>query len=226
MKKSVLIIIMLLCALIARSGNIFVGMCLFNTGDSDVTSVECSYQLDDNQAVTQIFYENIPSGSFKNLVFDVPANLIPDGYNQIPWLFMDDYECGVNAPTQALFDEHFDEAATMQIGGSFYTDGDYYCVQVQTVYPNDIVSVKAVATTNEYWTIGEVDDVLHVETFPETSPETSQISLMTIQGKIIKKIVLNNNQIYVGDLPNGVYFVEIKENNGARKVARVIINHK
>ena len=189
MKKSVLVIIMLLCALIARSGNVFVGMCLFNTGDSDVTSVECSYQFD---------------------------------YNQIPWLFMDDYECGVNAPTQAQFDDHFDEPATMQIGGSFYTDGDYYCVQVQAVYPNDIVSVKAVATTNEYWTIGEVDDVLHVE----TSPETSQISLMTIQGKLIKSCVLNNNQIYVGDLPNGVYLVEIKENNGARKVARVIINNK
>ena len=478
--------------------NFEVGMCLFNTGDSDVTSVECSYQFDDNQAVTQTFNENIQSGTFKNIVFDVPANLIPDDYNltininkvngvvdddtsnnsltkrvsvacvpaqrkpmfehfsasscgtcpvlsqamdafcnnnpgrftyvkymmnwpapgdpyytqegnvrrsyygvnQIPWLFLDSYECGVNAPTQALFDEHFDEPATMEIGGSFYTDGnmihvnaeimpfaslddvrvyvsvnenvthnnattngetsfhhvmmkmlpnaqgttmslhagqlerltfdydmssthveemndlevavwiqrhstkrvynssflfetenhpyhpenliaekidntiqasweapsqgnpigyniwlnedlvaenfngtnynfngtdgDYYCVQVQAVYPNDIVSVKAVATTNEHWAMGEIDgetlmvypnpsdDVLHVETFPETC----QISLMTIHGKLIKTCVLNNNQIYVGDLPNGLYIVEIKGNNGARKVARVIINHK
>ena len=474
-----------------------VGMRLFNTGNNDVTSVECSYQFDDNQVVTQTFNESIPSGTFKNLTFDVPANIIPDDYNltininkvngvvdddisnnsmtkkvsvacvpasrtplfehfsasscgtcpvlseamdafcnnnpgmftyvkymmnwpspgdpyytqegntrktyygvnQIPWLFIDSYDCGVNAPSQALFNEHLNESATMEIGGSFYTegsmihinaeimpfaslddvrvyvsvnekvthnnattngetsfhhvimkmlpggngttlslkaghlerltfdydmssthveemndlevavwiqrhstkrvynsrflfetenhpyrpenltvektgntlqasweapsqvsptgyniwlnedliaenfngtnynfngaDGDYYCVQVQAVYPNNMVSVKAVATTNEHWTIDEVDgemlsvypnptdDVLYVV----TSSETSQISLMTIHGKLIKTCVLNNNQIYVGDLPNGVYLVEIKENNGARKIARVIINH-
>lgn len=474
-----------------------VGMRLFNTGNNDVTSVECSYQFDDNQVVTQMFNESIPSGTFKNLTFDVPANIIPDDYNltininkvngvvdddisnnsmtkkvsvacvpasrtplfehfsasscgtcpvlseamdafcnnnpgmftyvkymmnwpspgdpyytqegntrktyygvnQIPWLFIDSYDCGVNAPSQALFNEHLNESATMEIGGSFYTegsmihinaeimpfaslddvrvyvsvnekvthnnattngetafhhvmmkmlpggngttlslkaghlerltfdydmssthveemndlevavwiqrhstkrvynsrflfetenhpyrpenltvektgntlqagweapsqvsptgyniwlnedliaenfngtnynfngaDGDYYCVQVQAVYPNNMVSVKAVATTNEHWTIDEVDgemlsvypnptdDVLYVV----TSSETSQISLMTLHGKLIKTCVLNNNQIYVGDLPNGVYLVEIKENNGARKIARVIINH-
>ena len=474
-----------------------VGMRLFNTGNNDVTSVECSYQFDDNQVVTQTFNESIPSGTFKNLTFDVPANIIPDDYNltininkvngvvdddisnnsmtkkvsvacvpasrtplfehfsasscgtcpvlseamdafcnnnpgmftyvkymmnwpspgdpyytqegntrktyygvnQIPWLFIDSYDCGVNAPSQALFNEHLNESATMEIGGSFYTegsmihvnaeimpfaslddvrvyvsvnekvthnnattngetafhhvmmkmlpggngttlslkaghlerltfdydmssthveemndlevavwiqrhstkrvynsrflfetenhpyrpenltvektgntlqasweapsqvsptgyniwlnedliaenfngtnynfngaDGDYYCVQVQAVYPNNMVSVKAVATTNEHWTIDEVDgemlsvypnptdDVLYVV----TSSETSQISLMTLHGKLIKTCVLNNNQIYVGDLPNGVYLVEIKENNGARKIARVIINH-
>ena len=474
-----------------------VGMRLFNTGNNDVTSVECSYQFDDNQVVTQMFNESIPSGTFKNLTFDVPANIIPDDYNltininkvngvvdddisnnsmtkkvsvacvpasrtplfehfsasscgtcpvlseamdafcnnnpgmftyvkymmnwpspgdpyytqegntrktyygvnQIPWLFIDSYDCGVNAPSQALFNEHLNESATMEIGGSFYAegsmihvnaeimpfaslddvrvyvsvnekvthnnattngetafhhvmmkmlpggngttlslkaghlerltfdydmssthveemndlevavwiqrhstkrvynsrflfetenhpyrpenltvektgntlqasweapsqvsptgyniwlnedliaenfngtnynfngaDGDYYCVQVQAVYPNNMVSVKAVATTNEHWTIDEVDgemlsvypnptdDVLYVV----TSSETSQILLMTIHGKLIKTCVLNNNQIYVGDLPNGVYLVEIKENNGARKIARVIINH-
>ena len=474
-----------------------VGMRLFNTGNNDVTSVECSYQFDDNQVVTQMFNESIPSGTFKNLTFDMPANIIPDDYNltininkvngvvdddisnnsmtkkvsvacvpasrtplfehfsasscgtcpvlseamdafcnnnpgmftyvkymmnwpspgdpyytqegntrktyygvnQIPWLFIDSYDCGVNAPSQALFNEHLNESATMEIGGSFYTegsmihvnaeimpfaslddvrvyvsvnekvthnnattngetsfhhvmmkmlpggngttlslkaghlerltfdydmssthveemndlevavwiqrhstkrvynsrflfetenhpyrpenltvektgntlqasweapsqvsptgyniwlnedliaenfngtnynfndaDGDYYCVQVQAVYPNNMVSVKAVATTNEHWTIDEVDgemlsvypnptdDVLYVV----TSSETSQISLMTLHGKLIKTCVLNNNQIYVGDLPNGVYLVEIKENNGARKIARVIINH-
>ncbi|MBR4838719.1 MAG: T9SS type A sorting domain-containing protein [Bacteroidales bacterium] len=479
-----------------------VGMRLFNTGNYDVTSVECSYQFDDNQVVTQTFNESIPSGTFKNLTFDVPANIIPDDYsltininkvngvvddnttnntmtkkvsvacipasrkplfehfsasscgtcpvlseamdafcnnnpgtftyvkymmnwpppgdpyytqegnirktyydvNQIPWLFMDSYDCGVNAPSQALFNEHLNESATMEIGGSFYTDGsmihinaeimpyaslddvrvyvsvnekithnnattngetsfhhvmmkmlpggqgatmslkaghlerltfdydmssthveemddlevavwiqrhetkrvynsgflfetenhpyhpenltvektgntiqasweapslvtptgyniwlnedliaenfngtnynfngtdgDYYCVQVQAVYPNNIVSVKAVATTNEYWTTGELDcemlsvypnpadGVLHVETFPETSLATCQMSIMNIHGKLFKTCVLNNNQIYVGDLPNGVYFIEIKENNDARKIARVIINHK
>ena len=58
-----------------------VGMRLFNTGNADVTSVECSYQFNGNQTIIQTFNESIPSGTFKNLTFDVPANLIPDTYS-------------------------------------------------------------------------------------------------------------------------------------------------
>lgn len=236
-----------------------VGMRLFNTGDSDVTSVECTYQFNDNQIVTQTFNENISSGTFKNLVFDVPADIVPDDYvltininkvngvvdddisnnslsknvsvacvsaqrkplfehfsasscgtcpvlstamdnfcnqnpgkftyvkymmnwpspgdpyytqegnvrktyygvNQLPWLFMDSYDCGINAPTQALFDEHYNELATMEIGGSFYTEGSMIHV-VADIMPfaslDDVrvyISVNEKVTHNNATTNGE-----------------------------------------------------------------------
>lgn len=467
-----------------------VGMRLFNTGDSDVTSVECTYQFNDNQIVTQTFNENISSGTFKNLVFDVPADIVPDDYvltininkvngvvdddisnnslsknvsvacvpaqrkplfehfsasscgtcpvlstamdnfcnqnpgkftyvkymmnwpspgdpyytqegnvrktyygvNQLPWLFMDSYDCGINAPTQALFDEHYNELATMEIGGSFYTEGSmihvvadimpfailddvrvyisvnekvthnnattngetsfhhvmmkmlpnaqgttmtlkagqlerltfdydmasthveemydlevtvwiqrystkrvfnsefmfetenhpyqpenltvtksgntlyatwdapsqgnpvgyniwlnedlvaqnvnttsydfnnidvdaYYCVQVQAVYPNDIVSVKAVATTNEYWDIQELD-AKTVTVYPNPATDAVYINsssvdmrfiayqIMDINGQIMV-INVKNNQIDISNLSSGVYLLKIDTEKGS-----------
>jgi hypothetical protein len=221
--------------------------------------VECTYQFNDNQIVTQTFNENISSGTFKNLVFDVPADIVPDDYvltininkvngvvdddisnnslsknvsvacvpaqrkplfehfsasscgtcpvlstamdnfcnqnpgkftyvkymmnwpspgdpyytqegnvrktyygvNQLPWLFMDSYDCGINAPTQALFDEHYNELATMEIGGSFYTEGSMIHV-VADIMPfaslDDVrvyVSVNEKVTHNNATTNGE-----------------------------------------------------------------------
>ena len=224
-----------------------VGMRLFNTGDNNVTSVECTYQFNDNQVVTQTFNENIPSGTFKNLVFDVPADMIPDDYtltvsvtkvnggidddisnntlykkvsvacvpaqrkplfehfsasscgtcpvlstamdnfcsqnpdkftyvkymmnwpppgdpyytaegnvrkmyygvNQLPWLFMDSYDCGVNAPTQTLFDEHYNEPATMEIGGSFYTEGTMIHVTAEIMPFASLDDVNVFVSVNE-----------------------------------------------------------------------------
>ena len=62
------------------SRNFDVGMRLFNTGITTVTSVEGYYQFDDLAPVSQTFNVNIPANTNANLSFDVPANLIPDTY--------------------------------------------------------------------------------------------------------------------------------------------------
>ena len=224
-----------------------VSMRLFNTGETDVTSVECCYQFDDNQVVTQVFNENIPSRTFKNLTFSVPANLIPANYslrvwvtkvngvvdddltnneltktvsvacvpaqrkplfehfsssscgtcpvlsvamdnfcannpdkytyvkymmnwpapgdpyytsecnarknyygvNQLPWLFMDSYELGIHAPTQAQFDEHFNTPSTVEIGGSFYTENDIIHIAVDLMPFADLSDVRVYVSVNE-----------------------------------------------------------------------------
>ena len=62
------------------------------------------------------------------------------------------------------------------------------------------------------------DFITIVETFPETSPvtipETSQISLMNIDGQFVGFRVQKNNQIYIGDLPNGIYLMKIESSEG------------
>ena len=62
------------------------------------------------------------------------------------------------------------------------------------------------------------DFITIVETFPETSPvtipETSQISLMNIDGQFVGIRVQKNNQIYIGDLPNGIYLMKIESSEG------------
>ena len=224
-----------------------VGMRLFNTGNNDVTSVECSYQFDDNQVVTQTFNESIPSGTFKNLTFDVPANIIPDDYNltininkvngvvdddisnnsmtkkvsvacvpasrtplfehfsasscgtcpvlseamdafcnnnpgmftyvkymmnwpspgdpyytqegnvrktyygvnQLPWLFMDSYELEINAPTQSQFEEHVNEPSTIEIGGSFYAEGNTIHVTADVMPFVDLSDIIVYVSVNE-----------------------------------------------------------------------------
>lgn len=62
------------------------------------------------------------------------------------------------------------------------------------------------------------DFITIVETFPETSPvtipETSNISLMNIDGQFVGFRVQKNNQIYIGDLPNGIYLMKIESSEG------------
>ncbi|MBR4838720.1 MAG: S8 family peptidase [Bacteroidales bacterium] len=58
------------------------------------------------------------------------------------------------------------------------------------------------------------DFITIVETFPETSPETSQISLINIDGQFVGIRVQKNNQIYIGDLPNGIYLMKIESSEG------------
>ena len=62
------------------SGNFEVGMRLFNTGNATVNSVEGFYQFEGQAETTQTFSVSIPASSFANVIFDVPANLIPDNY--------------------------------------------------------------------------------------------------------------------------------------------------
>lgn len=65
---------------VQASGNFEVRMRLFNTGSTEVNTVEGFYQFEGQEEVTQTFNVNIPVSSFANVTFDVPSNLIPDNY--------------------------------------------------------------------------------------------------------------------------------------------------
>ena len=54
------------------------------------------------------------------------------------------------------------------------------------------------------------DFITIVEMFPETSPETSQISIMNIHGQLMDVHVVNN-QIGISNLPNGIYLLKIDD---------------
>ena len=51
-------------------------------------------------------------------------------------------------------------------------------------------------------------------TLVETFPETSQISLINIDGQFVGIRFQKNNQIYIGDLPNGIYLMKIESSEG------------
>ena len=55
-------------------GDKTMGMMVRNFGTIDITSVEASYQIDDNQPVTEVFSVNIPSMEAADLSFAEPAN--------------------------------------------------------------------------------------------------------------------------------------------------------
>ena len=57
-----------------------VGVRLFNTGSTTITSLEGYYQFGDMPPVSQTFNVNIPANTNANLSFDEPADLIPDTY--------------------------------------------------------------------------------------------------------------------------------------------------
>ena len=68
--------------------------------------------------------------------------------------------------------------------------------------------------------IEEIEEDLYLAVYPnpakdvitivETLPETSHISLLTTKGQSVDIRVINNNQIDVSDLPNGIYLMKIQ----------------
>lgn len=62
------------------NGSFEVGMSLFNTGNETVTSVGGFYEIDGQLVANQTFAVNVPSRTYINLNFDVPADLVPNNY--------------------------------------------------------------------------------------------------------------------------------------------------
>ena len=63
------------------AGDIPVGIQVFNYGVTTITSVEASYQIDENEPVTETFSVNIPSLGTAALDFTTLAALIPGSYS-------------------------------------------------------------------------------------------------------------------------------------------------
>ena len=110
-------------------------------------------------------------------------------------------------------------------------DGVFYCVQVQAVYPNEVVSVKTFATTNEHLSLD--NQVLErVTLYP--NPAKDVISLEGIQptevlihnslGQCIQSLS-HPQEIPVAHFPNGLYWIMMKTENSNPTIAKIIVNH-
>lgn len=235
-------------------GDKTMGMMVRNFGTLDITSVESSYQINDNQPVTETFSVNIPPMETADLSFSVPANFAmgnytlnmailnvngtadddptddqlskditvnlgyaqkipllevfsssscepcvalnaemqelcdnnPGKYSFIkypmnapydpyftpevtqrgnhlpphrevpfaPFVYMD-CECLMNyAPTQELFNGHYDEPSPVEIRGSFYTEGTMIYVSADVFSYMDLVDATVWVSVNEKVTTG------------------------------------------------------------------------
>ena len=235
-------------------GDKTMGMMVRNFGTLDITSVEASYQIDDNQPVTETFSVNIPPMETADLSFSVPANFAmgnytlnmailnvngtadddptddqlskditvnlgyaqkipllevfsssscepcvalnaemqelcdnnPGKYSFIkypmnapydpyftpevtqrgnhlpphrevpfaPFVYMD-CECLMNyAPTQELFNGHYEEPSPVEIRGSFYTEGTMIYVSADVLSYMDLVDATIWVSVNEKVTTG------------------------------------------------------------------------
>ena len=96
-------------------------------------------------------------------------------------------------------------------------------ISLSTHKSNDFGSgrIDALAAVNAIGDDGVVEnekDMVSIYPNPAkdfiTFPETSQISLMNIDGQFVGIHVQKNNQIYIGDLPNGIYLMKIESSEG------------
>ena len=47
----------------------------------------------------------------------------------------------------------------------------------------------------------------------ETNSKNIEFKIIDLSGKVIKKGISDNNQIFVGDLKNGYYFIQLSDDN-------------
>lgn len=145
--------------------------------------------------------------------WNAPTQVYPTGYNV--WL------------DETLVAENVNETSH-----SFNVSGnDFHCIQVQAVYGDGVVSVKAVATTTE--TVGTDEKLAEtIVYYPNPASETvhfqgveaKSIMVYNAIGQLVK-IFGETHDINVASLPNGLYICILKEENTVPKIARIIVNH-
>ena len=153
------------------------------------------------------------AGSSIAATWNAPSEGHPTGYNL--WL-----------------DENLVAENVNETSHSFNVSGnDFHCVQVQAVYGDGVVSVKAVATTTG--TVGTAENLAEAIAF-YPNPASGMVHFQGIEAKSI--MVYNalgqlvedfaeTHDINVASLPNGVYICILKEENAVPKIARIIVNH-
>ncbi|MBR1513649.1 MAG: T9SS type A sorting domain-containing protein [Bacteroidales bacterium] len=153
------------------------------------------------------------SGNSIVATWDAPSQGNPTGYNI--WL------------DETLVAENANETShTFSASGS-----EFHCVQVQAVYGDEIVSVKAVATT--MGTVGTTENTVETLTlYPNPASETvhfqgveaDKILVHNALGQLVKTLS-KTNEISVTDFTEGIYQVTVIGNDGLRHTARLVVTH-
>ncbi len=95
-----------------------------------------------------------------------------------------------------------------------------------TVFTNDCVGVKENEIVNENVHIypNPADDLIHLDATNLNTLNPYQAKIVSIEGKVVKTVLLreNNNIIGLSDLAKGIYFIEINQGNSVHRTKFVI----
>ena len=153
------------------------------------------------------------TGSTLHAHWEAPSQASPTGYNI--WLNEDLIAENYNGTSYS-----FNEA-----------DGAFYCVQVQAVYPNEVVSVKTIATTNESWNLdNQVSEC--VTLYPNPAKDVvswegiqpTEVLIHNSLGQCIQTLD-HPHEIPVAHFPNGLYLIMMKTEDSNPRIAKIIVNH-
>ena len=153
------------------------------------------------------------SGNSIVATWNAPAQANPSGYN----IWLDETLVAENV---------YGTSYSFNVSGN-----DFHCVQVQAVYGEGFVSVKAVAATMGTVGTAEILDET-IAYYPNPVSETvhfqgveaKSIMVYNALGQLVKEFG-ETHDINVASLPNGLYICILKEENALPKTARIIVNH-
>lgn len=112
-------------------------------------------------------------------------------------------------------------------------DDNFYVVEVQAVYNNDIVSVKRVITSYEIVAVDE-NEIVECRVFPNPTCDRVSIQAATtiqnavvydVMGKVLNVVNINSESAemsfagYVG----GLYFIKLQMTDGSSQICRVVV---
>ena len=111
-------------------------------------------------------------------------------------------------------------------------EGAFYVAEVQALYADDMTSIRAVATKQNTWSVGEnADNGCRLYPNPastmlriETESPMQQVEVFDLLGRLVLRENPNANSacIDLSHCENGVYFVQILHENGAQQVQKVV----
>ncbi|MCF0200306.1 MAG: T9SS type A sorting domain-containing protein, partial [Bacteroidales bacterium] len=108
----------------------------------------------------------------------------------------------------------------------------FYVAEVQALYADDMTSIRAVATKQNTWSVGEnADNGCRLYPNPastmlriETESPMQQVEVFDLLGRLVLRENPNANSacIDLSHCENGVYFIQILHENGAQQVQKVV----
>ena len=184
-----------------------------NTSDWEF-SWKGEYSFDANGNTTQEIFFNWDSQWLEedkyvftyDLSYNISDLIIPSSLYFIP----DNTESIINKPVDYMY---------------YYYNGDSWAESDKGTYYYSEQEVTAVSDISEN----------HVKVYPNPATETITISLrddlqqvsidiIDIQGKIVmQQMILNNGQVFVKQLPKGIYFYRLSSNNKVIKTDKILI---
>jgi hypothetical protein len=113
--------------------------------------------------------------------------------------------------------------------------GTFYTVGVVALYDEDMTSIKMLASLENTWSVGEYEtSVCKVYPNPansqvriEAENDIENVMIYNVIGSLVEVVNANSKSVNVdlSQYSNGVYFFNIRQNDGTVSNQRVVVNH-